>query len=706
MATFAESYKQKKKAPNKFAERFKASETSKRLRQQNEQFKLKKFAGQEEEGVQRLQQEVVAKTTNKPGITSALFGPIKNVYRDIFQRDKIDKELREKIELNNKRVNELLNEKKINPSKGAEYDIMLAALEKKNKILSEASGSEIKDMNNWQLGARSVSAAANLPIPGAGLTSAGMNVIKTGGKALIGSLMKEGAALGAVSGVSGELEKKDAQLSDVAKAGIVDAIFGSLTNVGVALGLNKIIGGAKGLTNKIKAKLNGDNVSFTPKEKEVLSEAVDKQMLDAAGIDTTPTESDVLSRSLAAIDDDKAIERVIATKVPESDRKVVASVIKNLTNEDDVAKVLDEYSPAVKEKKFLDDVVAAKNEGTIETLIQGRVREEDIQAVARVLKNVEDKETVLKVLSDFSSEKEKTVFRGRDATVDESNAPYRFFSESEDSAKKYADIKKTPDGKAEVVSEKIDSTRFKEVEAKDYLDELENKETIKNYDGVKFRELNGEMAYAKFTKERVPKTKSESPILPSIKKKVSAKNVNTNKPITGTGKLRERGVARKLRDRAVAEGLDELDVPSYRQMNREEKAKKANDLLEKDPEMVMRIANREIEPPAGDPPEAYYLAIENKILNSQNPEEMFADILSLSRSPIIEEATTMGQRNSMWAARMEFSPTKIISNLAKGRGNMKTAKKQIKTVSAKIKNEVKKSFKIKNAQELLDKLTC
>jgi len=85
MATFAESYKQKKKAPNKFAERFKTSETSKRLRQQNEQFKLKKFAGQEEEGVQQLQQEVTAKTTNKPGITSAIFGPIKSVYRDVFQ---------------------------------------------------------------------------------------------------------------------------------------------------------------------------------------------------------------------------------------------------------------------------------------------------------------------------------------------------------------------------------------------------------------------------------------------------------------------------------------------------------------------------------------------------------------------------------------------------------------------------------------------
>lgn len=100
------------------------------------------------------------------------------------------------------------------------------------------------------------------------------------------------------------------------------------------------------------------------------------------------------------------------------------------------------------------------------------------------------------------NEPKKVIFRGRDATVDETKAPYRFFTESEDSAKKYADIKKTPEGKAEVISEKINTSKFKEVEAKDYLNELENKETLKNYDGIKFKEPNGEMAYAKFTKEK------------------------------------------------------------------------------------------------------------------------------------------------------------------------------------------------------------
>lgn len=158
----------------------------------------------------------------------------------------------------------------------------------------------------------------------------------------------------------------------------------------------------------------------------------------------------------------------------------------------------------------------------IDSLSKGISKDEIVSTLDEASKNP------VKTLKDFENKvveeqkkvSEKTVFRGRDATVDETKAPYRFFTESEDSAKKYADVKKTPEGKAEVISEKIDTTRFKEVEAKDYLDELENKETIKNYDGIKFKEPNGEMAYAKFTKEQVPKTKSESPILKEVNKQL------------------------------------------------------------------------------------------------------------------------------------------------------------------------------------------
>lgn len=130
------------------------------------------------------------------------------------------------------------------------------------------------------------------------------------------------------------------------------------------------------------------------------------------------------------------------------------------------------------------------------------------------------KEFETRVAEEQKKASEKIVFRGRDATVDESKAPYRFFTESEESAKKYSEVKKTPEGKAEVVSEKIDTSKFKEVEAKDYLDELENKDTLKNYDGIKFKEPNGEVAYAKFTKTETQATKTESPILKEVNRQL------------------------------------------------------------------------------------------------------------------------------------------------------------------------------------------
>jgi len=145
----------------------------------------------------------------------------------------------------------------------------------------------------------------------------------------------------------------------------------------------------------------------------------------------------------------------------------------------------------------------------LESIKQG-VKPADIVENVRKIKNNEvTPEELASKINEQAGIKEtvsesKTVFRGRDATVDETSAPYRFFTESEQSAGKYADIKKTPEGKPEVISEKIDAAKYKLVDAKDYLDELQNKETIDNFDGVKFREPNGEMAYAKITKEQKP----------------------------------------------------------------------------------------------------------------------------------------------------------------------------------------------------------
>ena len=242
----------------------------------------------------------------------------------------------------------------------------------------------------------------------------------------------------------------------------------------------------------------------------------------------------------------------------------------------------------------------------------------------------------------------KTVFRGRDATVDETGASYRFFTESEQSASKYADIKKTPEGKPEVISEKIDAVKYKLVDAKDYLDELQNKETIKNFDGVKFKEPNGEMTYAKITKEQKPIDTS----LPE-------------QPKPDVTPKKESGYAKSLETKAVEKKMasEFQDLAEYTPAVRKEQAEMTTKLINEDIEKVNSILEGKSELPSGMRGSSLALAVEQHAIANNDVRLL----QKLAKSKISTGISEAGSELSMLAGRNANSPVRIIRNIIKAR---------------------------------------
>lgn len=317
-----------------------------------------------------------------------------------------------------------------------------------------------------------------------------------------------------------------------------------------------------------------------------------------------------------------------------------------------------------KETKILEtELTSGKTpEQAIDTVLQSRpfesVKKTDVQV----------KETV---------SEPKTVFRGRDATVDEADAPYRFFTESEQSAGKYADIKKTPEGKSEVISEKIDASKYKLVDAKDYLDELQNKETIDNFDGVKFKEPNGEMAYAKITKE-------EKPIDTSL----------PEQPKPDVTPKKESGYAKSLETKAVEKKMasEFQDLAEYTPSVRKEQAQMTTKLINEDIEKVNSILDGKAELPSGMRGSSLALAVEQHAIANNDVKLL----QKLAKSKIATGISEAGSELSMLSGRNANSPVRIIRSIAKARRDnvVKRLKgKKISEARKQTKESIRKAIK-------------
>ncbi len=355
------------------------------------------------QGVADLGNSLNANEADAAGFTGlGLFKGPQQTFRDVFTRESKDQEYLAKIDSNNKTIAGILKQKRENPQNAGDYDIMIKALSDKNKMLEEATGGALKDKTDQQLIGQAISTAADLTPVGAGVTNAGRQVLMQGGKRLIGSLLKEGAALGAVSGTGSVMQQNKEDITPSGALGeiVSSTLFGAVGNAIVGTAFNT-------LGEKVGSWLKGDKIEFTPKEKTFLEENVpemsDEQMFQAAGIEPPlqKTDGDFLAKSIAETEDEGTIYKLLEGKVAEKDIPTVTRTLKAVKDEDTVAKILDEYNPVKAQEELALKVATTDNEKKIANLIKGKVAEADIPAVSRALKNVEDETEAARILDEF-----------------------------------------------------------------------------------------------------------------------------------------------------------------------------------------------------------------------------------------------------------------------------------------------------------------
>lgn len=493
-----------------------------------------------------------------------------------------------------------------------------------------------------------------------------------GGKIARGVL--EGGAVTGVFGAGygaahGAQENMDATgiLKEAAKSAAYGAIGGSI--------LGGVFAGAGSAISKVLARRKE---LLTPKKEGELPPVVDMFNKPSNPVDyiaSRPNLKIIEVPKIADVSDGGTVEsrlewddakgRGVVMMTPNADENSVAHLIGNY---------IDKNYPEFKQE-FRDEVVA---------LTGGKnTPEQDLaNAIKRILTEPGGKDAVPKLakalekagidLSGKAQEKaSQKVYRGREVGVDESGAPYRFFSESKDQAAKYGEIKKSTDGKSEVIEEDITGKRFKEVSPGDYLTAVEDKKILAEFDGVKFKEPDGKMAYALFTKKKpssdgLPKKKS------GYSKSLEAKAV----------------------EKDLAKAFDDGELAEYTPAVRKEQAEMATELINTDMQKVIDILDGNAPLPKGLRGASLALAVERHALRN-NDATLIKKLAASDISTLISEA---GSELSMLAGRNADSPVRIIKQIMKARaegakkrvkkGDMGTARKQIKSdIKKRVKRE-------------------
>jgi hypothetical protein len=363
----------------------------------------------ESQGVGDVQNQIAEKEKPAEGFLGVgLFSGAQRDYRDIFKREEKDSEYRSQIEKNVKTISELLKKKKENPDKANDYNVMVQALQDKNKMLVEATGGDIKDLSTGQLALRSFETATDVMPFGAGITQAGRAVLKSGTKAVIGSLAKEGAATGIIGGsaTAGQRENTTPMqfLGDVATSAIVSAA----ATVGLGIGMNK-------LGDKVGNWLRGDKVDFTPKEKDALAdvpELQDEALFEQAGIESPikKTDDDLMSETVSSTNNPETIAEILKTKIPdEQTRAKVAKQLEVIEDPDEVKRIIDSYDPVKIREDLALKIATTDNEKRIASFLKGVVSDDDIPTLSRTMKGMEDETQITKLLDEFQIKEEPAV---------------------------------------------------------------------------------------------------------------------------------------------------------------------------------------------------------------------------------------------------------------------------------------------------------
>lgn len=168
--------------------------------------------------------------------------------------------------------------------------------------------------------------------------------------------------------------------------------------------------------------------------------------------------------------------------------------------------------------------------------------------------------------------------------------------------------------------------------------------------------------------------KSQSPESPNLSREnISGQpkpkntiNVKSESTISNSSRNGEGLITSKLGLRVEQTAIErkltsELkDLPGYEQMNMKEQAQKASDLLKSDPQKAYDIALGKESPPKGLKAESIFKAIENSITTPEQATE-------LAHSPLVKEASDLGQRIKALDVKTSESPVEAIKQVINAR---------------------------------------
>lgn len=186
---------------------------------------------------------------------------------------------------------------------------------------------------------------------------------------------------------------------------------------------------------------------------------------------------------------------------------------------------------------------------------------------------------------------------------------------------------------------------------------------------------------------------------------------NVLKPVAGTGEYRTRGLAEGVEAKAIENDLTESfgDLPAYRQISMAGQAAKASDLISKDPEYARAVAMGRRAAPTGLLPESVFVAVEKAAIAARDIETL-RDLAT--RSSLVSEATTMGQRIRTLGERDPSSPIQAIESVRQARENVLQAKgEKVAEATEKATGEMKQAVRASRPkpqewQDFISAITC
>lgn len=203
---------------------------------------------------------------------------------------------------------------------------------------------------------------------------------------------------------------------------------------------------------------------------------------------------------------------------------------------------------------------------------------------------------------------------------------------------------------------------------------------------------------------------------PEISKVITQKTekIVTQKPLQipiGTGQLKESKLGVRLDTEAVKKELTDTlgQLPGYKELNLAKQGERAVKLTQEDTQRAMDIAMGRKAPPSSIHPEAVWVAVKNKAI----AERDLNLIKELANSPIVSEATALGQRIvSLRGAFNDGDPVKGIQNVMKAREKQFTSNfknQKVSDVVNKGVNNIKSKVKLPDKYDwgkFLDSIQC